>query len=154
MKGLSLLRALTPAGWLAVSAAGLVVAALLLGGLGFRWDPFDLDRRRLAKANEAIAHARAEAAVRTAEASAQAGQVARLDTAMRTSVALERATSLSIQDARTADDATEPLPADRVDRLRDHDRELCRLASALEGCSAEVDSSGGGGSTLRPVPAS
>lgn len=154
MRGLSLLRALTPAGWLALSAAGLAVAALVLGGLGFRWDPFDLDRRRLDRAEMRAIDARAEAAVRRAEASAQAGQVARLDTAMRTSVALERATFRSLQDARTADDASEPLPADRVDRLRDHDRELCRLAPDLEGCGAETDPAGGGGATLRPAPSS
>lgn len=153
MKGLSLLRALTPMGWLALGVAGLAGLAMVLVGLGFRWDPFDLDRRRLHKAEAVAVSARAEAAARSAEASGQAGQITRLETALRRSTALERATSLSLQDARNADDAPEPLPADRVDRLRNHDRELCRLAPDLEGCRAAPDSAGDGVPALRPASA-
>ncbi|WP_271085474.1 hypothetical protein [Brevundimonas sp. NIBR11] len=133
------LKTLTPLGWLAVGVAGLAAAAVVLGGLGFRWDPFDLNRRRLDRAEQVAASALAEAAARSAEAEGQAGQVARLDAAVRSTVALERVTAHSIQIARSADDSSIPLPNDRADRLRAHDRELCRLAPDLVGCPAAPD---------------
>jgi hypothetical protein len=139
-----LLKALTPLGWLAVGVAGLAAAAIVLGGLGFRWDPFDLARRRADRAEQAASVATAEAAARSAEAAGQAGQVARLDAAVRSTVALERATAQSIQIARTADDASTPLDPDRADRLRDHDRELCRITPDLVGCPAASDPAGDG----------
>lgn len=134
-----ILRTLEPLGWLAVGAAVLAFVALVLGGLGFRWDPFDLGRRRLDRAEATAAFAVQDAAARTAEAQGQAAQVARLDAAVQSAVMLERITARSIQIARTADDASVPLPADRVDRLRDHDRELCRIAPDLLGCPAAPD---------------
>lgn len=137
-------RAVAPLGWLAVGVAVLALVAVVLGGLGFRWDPFDLSRRRADRAEQVAVAARAEAAARTAEAEAQAGQIARLDTAHQSAVTLERVTARSIQDARTADDASFPLPADRVARLRDHDRELCRIAPDLLGCPAAPDPAGDG----------
>ena len=143
-----LLKALTPLGWLAVGVAALAAAVVLLGGLGFRWDPFDLDRRRADRAEQAAAVATAEAAARSAEAAGQAGQVIRLDAAVRSTVALERATAHSIQIARTADDASTPLDPDRADRLRDHDRELCRISPDLLGCPAAPDASGDGGPSV------
>lgn len=134
-----LLRTLTPTGWLALGLAAAAAAALVLGGLGFRWDPFDLGRRRLDRAQASAATAVEEAAVRSAEAGGQAGQVARLEAAVQSVVALERVTTRSIQTAREADDSATPLPADRAVRLRDHDRELCRLAPHLIGCPAAPD---------------
>ena len=134
-----ILRTLRPLGWLAVCAAVLAVVALVLGGLGLRWDPFDLGRRRLDRAEAVAAAAVSESAARTAEAQGQAGQVARLEAAVQSAVALDRVTARSIQTARTADDTATPLPADRAARLRDHDRELCRIAPDLIGCPAAPD---------------
>lgn len=133
------LRILTPLGWLAFGAAAVTVVAVALGGLGFRWDPFDLGRRRLDRAQASAAMAVEEAAARSAEARGQAGQVVRLEAAVQSAVALERVTTRSIQTAREADDSATPLPADRAARLRDHDRELCRLAADLIGCPAAPD---------------
>lgn len=137
MRGLS--RSLSPAGWTALIVVLAIVCAVVLGGLGFRWDPFDLSRRRAERAEQATMQAQAEALAWTAEAQGQAGQVARLDAALRTTRSLDRATTLSIQEARTADDADLPLSTDRADRLRDHDRQLCRIAPDLVGCSAAAD---------------
>lgn len=142
------LKALTPLGWLAVGVAVLAAIAVVLGSLGFRWDPFDLARRRADRAEQAAATATAEAAARSAEASGQAGQVARLDAAVRSTVALERATAHSIQIARTADDASTPLDPDRADRLRAHDGELCRVSPDLLGCPAAFDPAGHGDAPL------
>lgn len=138
------LRALAPAGWLALGFAALIAGVVVLGGLGFRWDPFDLSRRRADRAEQVAVAATREAAARSAEALAQAGQVDRLDAALRSTVAIERATARSIETARTAHDASTPLPADRADRLRDHDRELCRIAPDLAGCFAAPDPAGDG----------
>lgn len=149
---MSMLRALTPQGWTVAVAVAVVVTGLILGGFGFRWDPFDLPRRRVETAEAEATQAIAEAAVRSAEAAGQAGQVARLDAALKTTRSLDRATTYSIQEARTADDAELPLSTDRFDRLRDHDRELCRIASDLIGCAAAPELAGDGEPTLRPVP--
>ncbi len=142
------LRTLAPMGWLALGVAVLAVVAIVLGGLGFRWDPFDLARRRLDRAEASAAVAMQQADAWSAEARGQAGQVARLDAAVQSAVALERVTARSIHDARTADDSSLPLPADRVDRLRDHDRELCRIAPDLVGCPATPDPGGDGEPTV------
>lgn len=146
------LKTLTPLGWLVVGVAALAAVAVVLGGLGFRWDPFDLARRRADRAEQAVAFATAEAAARSAEAAGQAGQVARLDAAVRSTVALERVTASSIQIARTADDALTPLDPDRADRLREHDGELCRISPDLLGCPAASDLADTGEPALRPSP--
>lgn len=148
----AVLRTLTPLGWIAGIVVVVAATGLVLGGLGFRWDPFDLSRRRLEAAELSAARAEAEAAARSAEAQAQADQVTRLDAALHTLRSLDRATTLSIQEARTADDADLPLATDRADRLRDHDRELCRIVPDLAGCAAAPDPAGAGEPTVRPLP--
>jgi hypothetical protein len=139
-----ILRTFQPLGWLAVGVAAVAAVANAQGGLGFRWDPLDLGRRRLDRAEATAAVAVQEVAARTAEAQGQAALIARLDAAVQTAVALERVTARSIQIARTADDASLPLPAGRIARLRDHDRELCRLSPELVGCPAAPDTAGDG----------
>jgi hypothetical protein len=134
-----LLRSLTPVGWLATILAALAVLAVTLGGLGFRWDPFDLTRRRADRAEAAAGLARSEAAARAAEAEGQGGQVARLDAAHTLARRTDAATIPVLLEARTAHDADLPLSPDRLDRLRAHDDELCRIAPDLGGCSAAPD---------------
>jgi hypothetical protein len=144
MSPAALLRCLTPVGWLALMVAGLAVVALLLGGLGFRWDPFDLARRRADRAETAADLARSEAAARAAEAEGQAEQVARLDAANSLVRRTEAATTPILLEARTAHDADLPLSPDRLNRLRAHDDELCRIAPDLGGCSAAPKPAGDG----------
>lgn len=138
----SFLRALTPLGWLAAGIASLMTVALVLAGLGFRWDPFDLSRRRAERAEASAGQARADAAARSAEAEGQTGQVARLDAALVTARRLDTVTTRSTLEAKEADDADQPLADDRRDRLRAHDDELCRLAPELGGCAAPADPAG------------
>ena len=149
----ALLRTFTPLGWIAGTVAAVAAIVLVLGGLGLRWDPFDLSRRRLERAELASAQALADAVARSAEAQAEAGQVARLDVALQTTRSLDRATTVSIQEARTAHDADIALSPDRADRLRDHDLELCRIAPDLNGCAAAPDLAGAGEPTVRALPA-
>ncbi|WP_396595611.1 hypothetical protein [Brevundimonas sp. R86498] len=145
---LRILRRLTPGGWLVGAGVLLAVLALGLGAAGFRWDPFDLSRRRLETAGRAAAAARAEAAARTAEARGQAGQIIRLEAVQDRLRSLDRVTSRSLRSARTADDVSLPLPEDRAARLRDHDRELCRIAPDLGGCATAPDPAGDGDPAL------
>lgn len=140
----TLVRVLTPVGWIVVVVTLVCTLALVLGGLGFRWDPFDLSRRRAERAERASVAASVEASARSAESHGQAGQVARLDVALQSTRSLDRETTRSIQTARTADDAALPLETDRADRLRDHDRQLCRIAPDLVGCTAAPDPAGDG----------
>lgn len=142
------MRTLTPLGWLAGGVVVLIGLVLVLGGLGFRWDPFDLSRRRIDRAEQSAERSQAVARARAAEAAGQAGQVARLDAVLQTTRSLDRATDRSIQTARNADDADLPIPAARAERLRDHDRELCRLAPDLGGCSASAEPAGDGEPTV------
>lgn len=144
MSAAAILRALTPLGWLAVGLTGLTIAVVVLGSLGFRWDPLDLARRRADRAEASAAIARSEADARSAEAQAQAGQLARLDSVLATTRRLDATTHQSTLQARAADDADLPLAPDRLDRLRAHDRELCRIAPHLGGCSPAPDPAGNG----------
>lgn len=130
------LRFPTPLGWLALAVGGVLVVALLAGGLGFRWDPLELDRRRLDAARVQAAAGDAAAAARRLEQQGQAVQQGRLETFNNTTTQAARATATAVTQARSAHDADSPLDPDRLRRLREHDRELCRLAPGINGCAA------------------
>lgn len=131
-----LMRSLTPLGWLAVVAAAILLLAVTGRGLGLRWDPLDLQQRRLEKADARAAQAESDVEARRIETAGQAQQAARLEIHHRQTLAAERATVAAVNQARSADDANDPLDPVRTDRLRAHDRELCRLAPDLDGCAA------------------
>ncbi|QYF87521.1 hypothetical protein [Brevundimonas sp. PAMC22021] len=130
------LRMLTPLGWLALAIGGILVVAVLAGGLGFRWDPLGLDRRRLDTAQAQAAAGRAAETARRLEQQGEATQQRRLDIFNDTTTQAARATATAVTQARSADDAHTPLDPDRLRRLREHDRELCRLAPDVDGCAA------------------
>ena len=140
MSAPSLLRALTPLAWLAAGVVALVCLVVLLGGLGFRWDPLNLQQKRLAAALDRARTASAEAAAqdraRRLEAQGAADQALRVDHHQQKTTKAERATAAVLVQARSADDADQPLDPRRADRLRDHDGQLCRIAPGLDGCAA------------------
>lgn len=146
--------------WLKVPAvlgwtAAALVAVLALGGLGLRWDPFGLHQRRLAAAEAGARAGEAQARARQAETLGAEAQMRRLNDFHQRAAAVERATAVVQQQARDSDDADQLLPSDRADRLRHHDRELCRLAPDLDGCAAPADAAAGGDPALRsgdPAP--
>jgi hypothetical protein len=121
---------------LALIGLTLLTLAAVGGGLGLRWDPFDFRQKRLEAALARATRAESEAGARRIEAAGQAEQVGRVEIHHRQTLAVERATVAAVTRARSADDANEPLGAVRADRLRAHDRELCRLAPDLDGCAA------------------
>ncbi|MBJ7320592.1 MAG: hypothetical protein DCF29_17240 [Alphaproteobacteria bacterium] len=154
MRAVSILKALTPLGWLAVAGVVAGLAAALLGGLGFRWDPLGLQQRRLAAAEARAAtgerDAQAQAAARRLESEGADAQLRRLDDFQQQQTAAARATATAVAQARNADDAEIPLESRRADRLRAHDRELCGLAPDLDGCPGAAQPARGGDAAVRP----
>ena len=130
------------------------MAAALLGGLGFRWAPLGLQQRRLAAAEARAASgerdARAQAAARRLESEGADAQLRRLDEFQQQQTAAARATATAVAQARNADDAEIPLESRRADRLRAHDRELCGLATDLDGCAGAAQPARGGDAAVRP----
>ncbi len=143
-------KALTPLGWIAGLVGAVGVVAMVLGGLGFRWDPLDLDRRRLEQARSRAALAEVEAQARRLEAEGAEAQVRRIEHLNHTKTAVVAVTAAAVEQARSADDANTRLESERADRLRAHDRELCRLAPDLDGCAGSAGAAGDGDAAVRP----
>ena len=135
------MRALTPLGWMALVGALVLLLAIAGRGLGLTWDPFNLQQRRLEVADARVAYAESDAEARSIEAAGQGQQAARVEIHHRQTLAVERSTVAAVTQARSAKDANDPLDLVRADRLRAHDRELCRLAPDLDGCAAASGSS-------------
>lgn len=141
MRGRDLMRALTPLGRLVLVGVAVLLLALAGRGLGLRWDPFNLQQRRLEVADARATYAESDAEARRIEAAGQGRQAARVEIHHRQTLAVQRATVAAVTQARSAEDANDPLDLVRADRLRAHDRELCRLAPDLDGCAAASGSS-------------
>ncbi|MNX79908.1 hypothetical protein D3C86_1115540 [compost metagenome] len=136
MRARDLMRTLTPLGWLVLAGAMVVLLAVAGRGVGLRWDPFDLQQRRLEAAQAQATRAESDAEARRLEAAGRDQQAAGLEIHHRQTLAVERATVTAVTQARSAEDANDSLDPVRADRLRAHDRELCRLAPDLDGCAA------------------
>ena len=135
--GRAFMRTLTPTGRLVLVGLALVALLGIAGrGLGLRWDPFGFQQRRVERAEARAAWAETDVAARRAEVAGQAAQAIHLETHHRHILAVERATVAAVTQARSAEDANDLLDPVRADRLRAHDRELCRLAPDLDGCAA------------------
>jgi len=144
------MRTLTPLGWIAVAVVMAGLAASLLGGLGFRWDPLDLQARRLEATQARAATGAQEANARRIEAVGAVSQMRRLDNFHQQTTAAAAVTARVVEQARSADDSDTLLEANRAARLGGHDRELCRLAPDLDGCAAAPDPARGGDAAVRP----
>ncbi|MFK0298904.1 hypothetical protein ACIQTU_06755 [Brevundimonas sp. NPDC090276] len=134
MRGL--IRTLTPLGWLALVGAAVVLLAIAGRGLGLRWDPFSLQQKQLETVQARATQAEYDAEARRIETAGRAQQAARAEIHHQQTLAVERATVAAVTQARSAEDANELLDPVRADRLRAHDRELCRLEPDLDGCAA------------------
>ena len=127
------LRALTPWGWVIVVAMLLLaVTVTVIGrGIGLRWDPFDLNHRRLTAAREHVKVLDQDLKARRLEVAGAQAQARRVASYHQTLTTLAVVTARTLERTSSDDDAQMPLEADRAGRLRDHDRELCRLAPAV-----------------------
>lgn len=128
------MRALTPLGW-------AIVVALAVGGLvflatttGWRWDPLDLQRRRLEAATARLERVETEVEALRRLSAAEAEQAARLETHHQVVLDVTRVTAAAAAQARTAHDADQLLEPGRMARLHAHDDELCRAALGV--CAA------------------
>lgn len=141
-------------GWLTVLAlavvtfVGLGLARPSL--LGFRFDPFGLDRRKIEALTEQRDHARSDASARALEVTGERAQAERVDAWSHVLIETRTVTAEASAAARSAPDANDPLPADRADRLRDADRRMCRLAPDV--CAAATSDPAGGRDGAVPPP--
>ena len=138
--------------WVAAAIVGLVLVFGVGRGLGFRWDPFDLDRRRLDAAQVQADLARRDARARALEVQGQVEQARRVETVHQQTLAVSRMTATAVTQARSAPDAHQPLDAARAARLSAHDDGLCRLSPGV--CEpAAADDPGPGQDALPSGPA-
>ncbi|MCZ4107592.1 hypothetical protein O3U67_05850 [Brevundimonas diminuta] len=129
------------------------LALLVLGALGFRFDPFDRLQKRADWAEASAAAANADAAARRIESAGAADTVQRIDritVQIRAADAIAHQSALSAQDAP---DAKHPVDPARLARLRHADQQLCDLRPGI--CAdtpAAARDAGPGDQTLRPSP--
>jgi hypothetical protein len=125
-------RALTPLGW-AISAVAVIVAvALLAAGWNRLWSWLPWSAESRADRSEAVAGtAKSDAGARGLEVAGEQRQAQRVDTYHREVITIQAATSEAVAAARSAPDASEPLPADRAERLRRLDVQLCDVRPAI-----------------------
>lgn len=141
MRGAAIWRTLTPWGW-GLSLAVVVVLAVVVGrGVGLRWDPFDLAGRRLEAAQTQAETLDRDLSARRLELEGAQAQARRTTRHHQTLNAVATTTARALERTEQADDAEIPLEADRADRLRDHDRELCSLSPTV--CDAAATGSAG-----------
>ncbi|WP_292095592.1 hypothetical protein [Brevundimonas sp.] len=135
--------------------AGVAVTAFVTVALatGWRWDPFDLQHRRLRAAEDRAAIAQATVAALQRQARGDAEQSRRLDQHHQQALAVTRVTVSAVAAARSSDEDPIPLDAIRADRLRAHDDELCRLAPDVCGSTPaeRADSSDHALRTIAPA---
>ena len=130
----------------AVIAAGAAVAALVGG-----WLYIDRLKDQRDEARAAAELATDNAAARTLEVEGEQQTAQRVEVVVRQVRAAEQVTTSLAIAANEAIDADELLPADRADRLRAHDAELCRIAASLCAAASTVDA-GAGVNPVRAIP--
>lgn len=145
-------RALTPRGWGIVLALAVIGLTVLASATGWRWDPFDLQKRRLEAATARLETVEAALAVQQRLSVAEAAQATRLQSHHQVVLDVTRITAAATVEARTAHDADQPLDPARVARLSAHDEQLCRAAPDLCLTNA-TEPARSGVEALRPEPA-
>jgi hypothetical protein len=121
-------RIITPTGWLVIA----VVAVVLFGlaglarpsFLGFKFDPFGIDARKLDQLTDQVS-------VMEREAIGNAEVAAATQTFYTREVVIRELSRQAEIEARTAPDAETPLTPDRVGRLRAADHRLCSAYPAI-----------------------
>jgi len=125
------LRALTPWGWGLMVLVVVVLAVGIGRGLGLRWDPFDVAGRRLEAVETRAETLDRDLSARRLEVEGAQAQARRTTRHHQTLNVVAATTARTLGRTEQAHDAEILLEAGRADRLRDHDRELCRLSPAV-----------------------
>lgn len=141
MRPPAVLRVLSPWGWGVMLAVVLVLLVVIGRGVGLRWDPFDIGGRRLEAARTRAETLDRDLSARRLEVEGGQAQAQRVERHHQTLNAVATMTARALERTEQADDAEILLEADRADRLRDHDRELCRLSPTV--CDAAATDSAG-----------
>ena len=136
------LRIITPTGWLIIAAVAVVLFGLAglarPSFLGFKFDPFGIDARRLDQLADQVS-------VMEREAIGNAEVAAVSQTFHKREVVIRELSRQAEIEARTAPDAETPLTPDRVGRLRAADHRLCRAYPAI---CPDPDAAAGGADTV------
>lgn len=128
-------------------AVALVLIVVIGRGVGLRWDPFDIEGRKLEAARTRAETLDRDLFARRLEIEGRQAQARQMERRHQTLNAVAATTARTLEGTEQADDAGILLEADRANRLRDHDRELCRLAPEI--CrSATTGPAGSGGPAL------
>lgn len=130
MRAPEIFRTFTPVGWILMILAGLACLALILGGLGFRFDPFDLTRKRAAAAEATVEVVTQDRDARAIEVDAAEDTADRVEVVQREIRTAETILQHLTIHAEAAHDAETPLDPDRRERLLDADRRLCDIRPA------------------------
>ncbi|WP_406851493.1 hypothetical protein WEU32_07715 [Brevundimonas sp. BH3] len=123
----------------------LIIAFVALDGLGFRFDPFDLSAKRLARAEQQRDQAQQDATARRIEA---AGTVETLRRVEQVTIQIRAAEQIAFQSATAAaeaPDANTPVDTSRLDRLRLADERMCQLRPAICSQPTSTANPGSGG---------
>ena len=131
------LRIITPTGWLIIAAVAVVVFGLAglarPSLLGFKFDPFGIDARKMDRLESKVSVLEREAAGNAEIASAT-------QTFHTREVVIRELSRNAEIDARKAHDAETPIDPERVARIRAADNRLCIVTPAI--CPAP-DAAGG-----------
>jgi hypothetical protein len=135
-------RIITPTGWLVIAAVAVVLFGLAglarPSFLGFKFDPFGMDARKLDQLTDQVS-------VMEREATGNADIAAATQTFHTREVVIRELSRQAEIEARTASDAETPLDPDRVGRLRAADHRLC---SAYPAICPNPDAAAGGADTV------
>jgi hypothetical protein len=122
------LRAITPVGWVYIVSAAIalfVVASMTRPTLlGFKFDPFGIDARKIDRLENDVS-------VLEREATGNAEIASATQTFHTREVVIRELSRNAEIDARTAPDANTPLDPDRVARIRAADHRLCEAYPAI-----------------------
>lgn len=145
--------ALSLTSWAIIACVGLI---LFIGAglarpsfLGFKFDPFGMDRRTIDNLTTERDFARSDASARSLEVEGMVEQQARIEAAANRAARAATIAAQATTEARSAPDADTPLDPTRADRLHAVDRELCALSPAsCASRAAATDPAGSGDNAL------
>lgn len=143
--GLNLL-AFTAAPWWPLVKYGLmalvaVIAIALVANWWndlWSWLPWSAESRA-ARAEAAAETSAGQASTAALQTEGAQETIQRVEVVVTQRRAADAATAALTTQARSSDDADQPLAPDRARRLRDHDGELCRLRPSLAGCAEPAE---------------
>lgn len=130
----------------------LIIAFVALDGLGFRFDPFNLSAKQLARSEQQRDQAQQDATARRIET---AGTVETLRRVEKVTIQIRAAEQIAFQsatDAAEAPDANTPVEPARLDRLRLADERLCQLRPAICSQPSSTADPAAGHRSVPPAP--